>query len=519
MIPWTFRGLTDWILTLTQKLQRAIAEYRGLTNDRPLNAPRQDAYLQETSGVEDQVQQSVNERGSLSTNKEQKRRYRRHPKPDEHAPEKPASAYVLFSNKIRDEVKSQNLSFTEIARLVGEKWQKLDPEEKSIFETRAAANKDEYNKLLADYKKTTVYKDYMEYLADFKAKHGGQDASGDSKRPRLHLSNDDSGQSFEDDQTDGSPDTYQTLSQHDRNGSISSGNANSRSGSQLTSVLQIATSLPGLRPEYNSGGSPFPKSLHGPRNRSRTPIQSYATKRDGADSMDVESPSFNMARRHDSPSTETSTSGYSLTQERLTEGEFAQPSRPNPSQFNAYGFPISKGAGVSPERSFPPMEAGGQRSSFWEGYGTEGPRQAYNVGPAPIKTSPPPARPPDIKFSPISQILDPKLDFGPRTLPPIHKLSTSPAYPSSPPGPILPASDPGSKQPLPIPSSETMAFRPGFRNEQSLNVTINTGAGEVSSTADGGTLPILKQPPSPTTHRTQIANPSNVSGRESNRYR
>lgn len=73
---------------------------------------------------------------------EQKRKYRRHPKPDENAPEKPPSAYVLFSNKIREEVKSENLSFTEIARLVGERWQKLDPAQKDRFESHASALKE-----------------------------------------------------------------------------------------------------------------------------------------------------------------------------------------------------------------------------------------------------------------------------------------------------------------------------------------------------------------------------------------
>lgn len=117
-----------------------------------------------------------------SASAEQKRKYRRHPKPDENAPEKPPSAYVLFSNKVREEIKSENLTFTEIARLVGERWQKLDPAQKDFYETRASSLKDTYNSQLAEYKKTDAYKEYGQYLADFKAKHS---STNEPKRPKL----------------------------------------------------------------------------------------------------------------------------------------------------------------------------------------------------------------------------------------------------------------------------------------------------------------------------------------------
>ena len=116
------------------------------------------------------------------TTGETKRKYRRHPKPDENAPERPPSAYVIFSNKIREDVKDQNLSFTSIAKLVGDRWQKLDPAGKEPYEAQANAAKERYNILWSTYKKTESYRDYMRYLADFKAKHGG---GVDHKRPRL----------------------------------------------------------------------------------------------------------------------------------------------------------------------------------------------------------------------------------------------------------------------------------------------------------------------------------------------
>ncbi|SLM36938.1 Sterile alpha motif/pointed domain [Lasallia pustulata] len=113
-----------------------------------------------------------------------KRKYRRHPKPDENAPERPPSAYVIFSNKTREDLKPRNLSFTEIAKRVGEYWQVLIPDEKEPYETQAARAKERYNAELAKYKRTDSYREYCQYLADFKAKHSTSLQEG--KRPRLH---------------------------------------------------------------------------------------------------------------------------------------------------------------------------------------------------------------------------------------------------------------------------------------------------------------------------------------------
>ncbi|KAK9761947.1 hypothetical protein K7432_012757 [Basidiobolus ranarum] len=99
-----------------------------------------------------------------------KRRYRRHPKPDRNAPEKPPSAYVMFSNKIRTEFKDQNMSFTDMAKVVGDRWKSLSPEEKDLVDQSAANAKQEYLEALESYKKTPEYQEYQEYLIDFRAK-------------------------------------------------------------------------------------------------------------------------------------------------------------------------------------------------------------------------------------------------------------------------------------------------------------------------------------------------------------
>ncbi|PKS06675.1 hypothetical protein jhhlp_007426 [Lomentospora prolificans] len=95
---------------------------------------------------------------------------RGHRRPDKNAPEKPPSAYVLFSNKIREELKGQALSFTELAKLVGENWQSLPQAERERLETKAQQAKDKYVGELAEYKKTPEYRKYCQYLQDFKKK-------------------------------------------------------------------------------------------------------------------------------------------------------------------------------------------------------------------------------------------------------------------------------------------------------------------------------------------------------------
>jgi hypothetical protein len=75
---------------------------------------------------------------------------------------------------MREELKGRNLTFTEIAKLVGENWQNLSQLEKEPFETQAQAAKEKYNNDLSDYKKTPHFKKYNAYLQEFRAKHAHQ---------------------------------------------------------------------------------------------------------------------------------------------------------------------------------------------------------------------------------------------------------------------------------------------------------------------------------------------------------
>ena len=84
------------------------------------------------------------------------------------------------NSECREELKPQNLSFTSIAKLVGERWQALAAGQKEPFESQASSLKEIYNTELAKYRRTSGYKDYLNYLADFKAKNANPSAGMES---------------------------------------------------------------------------------------------------------------------------------------------------------------------------------------------------------------------------------------------------------------------------------------------------------------------------------------------------
>ncbi|KAI7900384.1 uncharacterized protein BX663DRAFT_544856 [Cokeromyces recurvatus] len=118
------------------------------------------------------ISSSIDDHDSTDTNESVpiKRKYRRHPKPDQNAPVKPPSAYIMFSNDSRAELKDQQLSFAELAKIVGEKWKALSCVQKQTYERMATKAKDKYLVALEKYRLTPEYKHYKEYLKDFKAK-------------------------------------------------------------------------------------------------------------------------------------------------------------------------------------------------------------------------------------------------------------------------------------------------------------------------------------------------------------
>lgn len=87
-----------------------------------------------------------------------KRKYYRHAKPDSNAPLKPSSAYVMFSNDVRAELKQQNKSFTDLAKIIGDRWKNISAEEKELYETNALEAREDYLQKIEEYQKTESYK-------------------------------------------------------------------------------------------------------------------------------------------------------------------------------------------------------------------------------------------------------------------------------------------------------------------------------------------------------------------------
>ncbi|KAF2785589.1 hypothetical protein K505DRAFT_369017 [Melanomma pulvis-pyrius CBS 109.77] len=199
-----------------RKLQRSIAETRGQSADRPLltkNTSGDGSYRSgDDSTSENKAKPSEPPAAGTpgTTNPSGKRKYRRHPKVDEHAPERPPSAYVIFSNQVRESLKGQEYSFTEIAKVVGERWQVLPADAREVCERQANAAKEKYYAELAEYKKTPQFDAYQKYLEEFKAKHGAPSKGVDGKRTKLETETSTStsgGWNRSDEQVDRHPNT------------------------------------------------------------------------------------------------------------------------------------------------------------------------------------------------------------------------------------------------------------------------------------------------------------------------
>lgn len=118
-----------------------------------------------------------------------KRKYHRHPKPDTHAPTKPSSAYVMFSNDIRAELKQQNKSFTDLAKIIGDRWKNISANEKEIYELGAQKAKELYAKQVNAYQQTESFQCYQKYLSEFKSQN--EVAARPVGRPRKVLNKKD----------------------------------------------------------------------------------------------------------------------------------------------------------------------------------------------------------------------------------------------------------------------------------------------------------------------------------------
>ncbi|KAF3192947.1 hypothetical protein TWF106_007626 [Orbilia oligospora] len=148
-------------------LQRAIARERGIPEHEPIPWLCSQPFSEDAGDEPDDNSSPRGFRPDYKGVVQTKRKYRRHPRPDENAPEKPPSAYVMFAN-------------------IGDRWKVLPLEQKEEYEYRAGVMKDRYNQELAAYKKTDQFKEYSQYLLEFKNKEAAKEA-GDIPRKRPNI--------------------------------------------------------------------------------------------------------------------------------------------------------------------------------------------------------------------------------------------------------------------------------------------------------------------------------------------
>ena len=165
-----------------RKLQREIASYRGQPRTQPLfSPPAVDGGLQDS---EDQEEPKTPHAGQdeLETKTEStqlKRRYRHRPREDPQAPRRPSCAYVLFGNFLRQQPDVAQLSFVEISKLVGERWQRLSPEERATWTSTAAEQKSGYITELAQYQQSKKYQHHQDGLHITKTKQENRALTGE----------------------------------------------------------------------------------------------------------------------------------------------------------------------------------------------------------------------------------------------------------------------------------------------------------------------------------------------------
>lgn len=81
------------------------------------------------------------------------------PAKDPNAPKRPLSAYFLYANAVRDEVRREcpEMSTTEVAKESGQRWGRLTPEEKEKYENQSKELKAEYEVAMSNYAPNATY--------------------------------------------------------------------------------------------------------------------------------------------------------------------------------------------------------------------------------------------------------------------------------------------------------------------------------------------------------------------------
>eukprot|EP01061_Rhynchopus_euleeides_P046339 TRINITY_DN874_c0_g1_i1.p1 TRINITY_DN874_c0_g1~~TRINITY_DN874_c0_g1_i1.p1 ORF type:complete len:228 (+),score=150.90 TRINITY_DN874_c0_g1_i1:39-686(+) len=109
-------------------------------------------------------------------------------KKDPNAPKKALSAYFLFANSVRQEIRDENPDFkmTEVTKEAGRRWGEMDDDDKQEFKDKAAELKEEYEEKMKEYLANKEDDDEDEEEEKPKRKRGGK-AKKDPNAPKKPL--------------------------------------------------------------------------------------------------------------------------------------------------------------------------------------------------------------------------------------------------------------------------------------------------------------------------------------------
>jgi hypothetical protein len=108
-------------------------------------------------------------------------------KKDKDAPKRALTAYLFYSNAVRDQVKAANpgIQFGEVAQKISGQWKSITASEKSKYDKLAEKDKERYEKEKAAYEKA-----------------GGKSSSKASKKSKKEESEEENEESEEEEQSD-----------------------------------------------------------------------------------------------------------------------------------------------------------------------------------------------------------------------------------------------------------------------------------------------------------------------------
>ena len=75
-------------------------------------------------------------------------------KKDPNAPKRATSAFMFYSAKMRPIIKGEkpDIKFTEMGKLIGERWREVSTEDRKEFDAMALKDKERYSKEMLKYK-------------------------------------------------------------------------------------------------------------------------------------------------------------------------------------------------------------------------------------------------------------------------------------------------------------------------------------------------------------------------------